>query len=387
MKRLGIAASLGFIAILFPAACSSDDTGGGGGTGGTGFDGGGATGGFGNFGGTGGTGTGGTGTGGTGTGGTGGTGGGTNDSCTGICGSSSPAPGPAQCYCDTDCVANGDCCADYASLCVTDGGTGGTDAGTGGTDAGTGGTGGTDAGTGGTDAGTGGTDAGTGGASGGTGGTDAGTGGTDAGTGGASGGTGGTDAGTGGTDAGTGGTDAGTGGTDAGTGGTDAGTAPSVWINELHYDNTGTDADEGVEIAGTAGTNLAGYTVVFYNGSSPFTALDTENLTGTLPNQQNGYGTLWFPVSGVQNGAPDGLALVDNLGKVLFFLSYEGSFTASDGAASGLTSVDIGVAESSSTPVGHSLQLGGTGNSYASFTWASAAAHTRGAVNNGQTLQ
>ncbi|HMR79809.1 MAG TPA: hypothetical protein PKD61_32095, partial [Polyangiaceae bacterium] len=122
MKRLGIAASLGFIAILFPAACSSDDTGGGGGTGGTGFDGGGATGGFGNFGGTGGTGTGGTGTGGTGTGGTGGTGGGTNDSCTGICGSSSPAPGPAQCYCDTDCVANGDCCADYASLCVTDAG-------------------------------------------------------------------------------------------------------------------------------------------------------------------------------------------------------------------------------------------------------------------------
>ena len=363
MKRLGIAASLGFIAILFPAACSSDDTGGGGGTGGTGFDGGGATGGFGNFGGTGGTGTGGTGTGGTGTGGTGGTGGGTNDSCTGICGSSSPAPGPAQCYCDTDCVANGDCCADYASLCVTDAGTGGTDAGTGGTDAGTGGT-----------------DAGTGGASGGTGGTDAGTGGTDAGTGGASGGTGGTDAGTGGT-----------GGTDAGTGGTDAGTAPSVWINELHYDNTGGDADEGVEVAGTAGTNLAGYTLVFYNGASTggtaFMEYDTETLSGTISNQQNGYGTIWFPVAGIQNGNPDGVALVDDLGKVLFFLSYGGTFTAADKAASGMLSVDIGVSEAGNSAVGHSLQLTGTGNKYSDFTWAGSAAHTRGAVNTGQTLQ
>jgi hypothetical protein len=254
---------------------------------------------------------------------------------------------------------------------VTDGGTGGSDAGTGGTDAGTGGT---DAGTGGASGGTGGTDAGTGGASGGTGGTDA--------------GTGGTDAGTGGTDAGTGGTDAGTGGTDAGTGGTDAGTTPSVWINELHYSNTSTDTNEGVEIAGTAGTNLAGYTLVFYNGDpTQLIEYDTETLTGTISNQQNGYGTIWFPVVGIQNGSPDGVALVDDLGKVLFFLSYGGTFTATDAAASGMLSVDIGVAESSSSAADHSLQLTGTGNKYADFTWAGSATHTRGAVNTGQTLQ
>src|SRR5690606_35209169 len=40
-----------------------------------------------------------------------------------------------------------------------------------------------------------------------------------------------------------------------------------VWVNEIHYDNSGADADEGVEIAGTAGTDLAGWRLVFYNGS------------------------------------------------------------------------------------------------------------------------
>lgn len=39
------------------------------------------------------------------------------------------------------------------------------------------------------------------------------------------------------------------------------------------------------------------------------------------------------------------------------FLSYEGSFTAVGGPADGLTITDIGVAETSSTPVGQLLQL------------------------------
>ncbi len=38
----------------------------------------------------------------------------------------------------------------------------------------------------------------------------------------------------------------------------------SVFINELHYDNTGTDVDEGVEIAGQAGIDLSGWSLVFY---------------------------------------------------------------------------------------------------------------------------
>jgi hypothetical protein len=67
-------------------------------------------------------------------------------------------------------------------------------------------------------------------------------------------------------------------------------------------------------------------------------------------------------------------------------LSYEGSFTASNGPAAGLTSVDIGVLETSATPVGWSLQLGGSGNDYEDFSWQAAQTATPGAVNAGQTL-
>ncbi len=68
------------------------------------------------------------------------------------------------------------------------------------------------------------------------------------------------------------------------------------------------------------------------------------------------------------------------------FLSYEGTFTAVGGPADGITSTDIGVSETSSTPVGDSLQLTGTGTEYEDFTWASPEPSTFGAVNAGQTF-
>ncbi len=80
------------------------------------------------------------------------------------------------------------------------------------------------------------------------------------------------------------------------------------------------------------------------------------------------------------------MALVDPSSNVVLFLSYEGSFAATDGPASGMTSVDIGVAELSN-PVGESLQLTGTGGKYSDFTWATTATATHGAKNNGQTFQ
>ena len=45
------------------------------------------------------------------------------------------------------------------------------------------------------------------------------------------------------------------------------------------------------------------------------------------------------------------VALVDDGGTVVMFISYEGSFTATDGPASGLTSTDIGVNEPTDSPV------------------------------------
>jgi hypothetical protein len=158
-------------------------------------------------------------------------------------------------------------------------------------------------------------------------------------------------------------------------------TSANVFINEIHYDNTGTDIGEKIEVAGTAGIDLSEYMIVLYNGSTG-TDYSSKTLTGILPNQSNGFGVLSFSFSQIENGGPDGIALVH----VVQFLSYEGTFTASDGPAVGFSSTDIGVTEPNNTPVGHSLQLGGTGNSYADFTWGGAATNTFGAINGGQTI-
>ncbi|UII25209.1 T9SS type A sorting domain-containing protein [Fulvivirga maritima] len=158
-----------------------------------------------------------------------------------------------------------------------------------------------------------------------------------------------------------------------------------IFINEIHYDNAGADTEEGVEIAGPAGSDLTGWSLVFYNGNGG-AAYSTQSLTGTLPNQDNGYGTLFFYETGLQNGSPDGIALIDASSNVVQFLSYEGSFMAVGGLADGLTSTDIGVDEASSTPVGYSLQLGGTGSVYSDFSWQSAQASTYAAINTGQSF-
>lgn len=158
-----------------------------------------------------------------------------------------------------------------------------------------------------------------------------------------------------------------------------------VFINEIHYDNESTDQGEAIELAGNAGTDLSGWSLVLYNGNGGGT-YDTANLSGVFTDQNNGYGFISFDIPGIQNGAPDGVALVDDLGQVVQFLSYEGAFTATDGPANGMLSTDIGQSETTSTLVGNSLQLTGTGTVYADFTWADDAPHTFGAVNNGQSF-
>ncbi|HNG95318.1 MAG TPA: hypothetical protein PLB32_21130, partial [Acidobacteriota bacterium] len=162
--------------------------------------------------------------------------------------------------------------------------------------------------------------------------------------------------------------------------------ATPVFINEIHYDNTGTDTAEAVEVAGPAGTNLAGWRLIPYNGSGGASYSPIITLSGTIPNQSNGYGTLNFAISGLQNGAPDGVALVNASNVVIQFLSYEGTFTATNEAANGLTSVNIGVSEAGTEPVGQSLQLIGTGTDYENFTWSGPITSTPGAINTGQSF-
>lgn len=164
--------------------------------------------------------------------------------------------------------------------------------------------------------------------------------------------------------------------------------AQTVFINEIHYDNLGADALEGVEIAGPAGTDLSTYAIYLYNGNNglSYGANNPEPLTGTITDQSGcGYGTIWFPIAGIQNGAPDGIALVEGGTNVIQFLSYEGSFTAGDGPAMTMTSTDIGVMESGSE-VDSSLQLIGNGTVYTDFSWSTPIDKTEGAINTGQNF-
>ena len=153
----------------------------------------------------------------------------------------------------------------------------------------------------------------------------------------------------------------------------------SVFINEIHYDNVGDDIGEFVEVAAPACTDLAGYTIVLYNGNNG-AEYGTISLEGPFQNVSDGFGFASFARGGIQNGGPDGLCLVDPAGAVLEFLSYEGVFTAVGGACDMVTSTDIGVSETSSTLAGFSLQLESSG------TWVGPILETRGAVNTGQVL-
>lgn len=170
-------------------------------------------------------------------------------------------------------------------------------------------------------------------------------------------------------------------------GGSRAQGTPTVFINEIHYDNTGTDTGEFIEIAGPAGTNLANYQLVLYNGAGG-AVYDTKTLSGSIPDQMNGFGTVvvTYAVNGIQNGTPDGVALVFNTTTLVQFLSYEGAFAGVGGAANGVTSTDIGVIEGGSGLIGESLRLVGSGNKYSDFSWAPSAPATPGAVNQGQTF-
>ena len=159
----------------------------------------------------------------------------------------------------------------------------------------------------------------------------------------------------------------------------------TVFVNELHYDNESTDSGEFVEVAGPAGTDLSGWSIVLYNGNGGG-VYDTLPLSGTLADAGAGYGTVAVDAPGIQNGGPDGLALVRGT-ELVQFLSYEGSFTAVGGPADGQASTDIGVTEGSSTPAGSSLELRGTGLAYGDFEWAvSSGVNTADQPDQGQTF-
>jgi len=133
---------------------------------------------------------------------------------------------------------------------------------------------------------------------------------------------------------------------------------PETRFSEIHYDNSGDDVNEQIEIEGPANTDLSGWSIVLYNGGSG-DVYDQKSLGGIIPASCGTRGVVVVPFATIQNGSPDGFALVHD-GGVVQFLSYEGSFTAVGGPAAGLTSTDIKVEEPSSSSAISSLQLNAT---------------------------
>jgi len=161
----------------------------------------------------------------------------------------------------------------------------------------------------------------------------------------------------------------------------------NAWLNELHYDNFGTDVGEFLEIVieNPGSYTLSGFTVSLYNGNGG-AVYNSKTLNDFIVGNTNGNYTFYYyvyPVNGIQNGEPDGLSL-DYQGTVIQFLSYEGTLTAEDGPANGLTSTDIGVSELGE--IGESLQLSGTGSQYSDFFWVDPAPETPGELNNNQAF-
>ncbi len=124
-------------------------------------------------------------------------------------------------------------------------------------------------------------------------------------------------------------------------------------INEINYDNDGTDNAEYVEIFHPGGGDFTGYDLVLYNGSTR-TEYRRVNL-GVIPSDGFlviGYSStpnvdiVWsVAADAIQNGAPDGMAIVQHGIRVVEFISYEGTFIAANNEANGMQSIDIGVVD------------------------------------------
>lgn len=150
-------------------------------------------------------------------------------------------------------------------------------------------------------------------------------------------------------------------------------------INEIHYDNDGLDIGEFIEIRVGQGQSVDKVTVELYNGGNG-SVYNTVGLSDyDIATSADGFDFYVIDGVGLQDGSPDGLALVYEE-TVIEFLSYEGKFTAQDGSAQGLTSYDIGVAESEFGDIGYSLQRNEDGS------WFDPSPETRGESNLTDTI-
>ena len=164
----------------------------------------------------------------------------------------------------------------------------------------------------------------------------------------------------------------------------------SYWINEFHYQNAGADSNEFVEIVRNLGVVSKAQNedilITLYNGNNgeQYASYSGEDILNG--EDATGHFEIYYAeTEGLQNGDPDGISLSIQ-GEVVQFISYGGTFVATDGPAKDYESIDVGVTESESTTNG-SIALTGTGEFYSEFTWAVTDSSTKGYENKGQDLR
>jgi hypothetical protein len=154
-------------------------------------------------------------------------------------------------------------------------------------------------------------------------------------------------------------------------------------VNEVDYDQVGADGQGFVEIANTGDSpaDLSGVVLVFVDGADS-AEHRREELSGTL--DPGGYLVV---EADAQNGAPDGLALLDTgAGALLDALSYEGAITdavigdATFNLVEG-TLLDPSVADSNTVQGSLSRIPDGRDTDDAASDWAFTASATPGAEN------
>ncbi len=161
----------------------------------------------------------------------------------------------------------------------------------------------------------------------------------------------------------------------------------SVFINEIHYDDSTStgDINEGVEIAGPAGTDLTDWKIVLYNGNggAPYTTQPFRHGALTRFRKWIRFSFQSYPTEWIQNGSPDGVALVMPDDTVVQFLSYEGTFIASMVPPMN-SPVRILVLLNQTHSSRRILTTSGYGFVYEQFVWNAPATATPGTVNNNQ---
>ena len=180
--------------------------------------------------------------------------------------------------------------------------------------------------------------------------------------------------------------------------GASVGVAPAdIFVNEFHYNNAGTDQGEFIEVA--VGPGFTGefteIDVLLYDGSTGkvYRTINLGSSAFTRTSTANDFNLFTVGFGSVIQNGPDGIAIVNRVTQqVIQFISYDGSFAATDGIAAITVppsiSTNIGVSQAGTEAVGSSaLGLVGSGGVRADFTWAKIAGlYSKGAVNIGQNL-